>query len=480
MSKSVEQGLLGLLSALTMHQKRPKALSVRRQRQILQQANKLSKDPMVQHHFNALMRALNVTYKKPGLGVSSPQPVTEKVLHLDGNTPNIMAGQPVAQEIIVHGDVSGVVFHAFMLSDENLFDHFDVDYEALVIKAKAIKAENVTVTLIGLKPHPSGTAQTVKLKIKLAIIPDPKTLWKNLPSDESARFHKPDADAKLLENSQFSIAAGSLRGRAHAHKGTHRDDDFEIIGQEASWQVLSVADGAGSCKWSRRGAQLAVQKSAATLADALNGRMGEPLLAAYEACLADESAEHIKKLQESYRETIVKAVHEAVLAIQQEVGKHKGDTLKDYSTTLMLAAIKPVADGYVVLAFWIGDGAVALMHDDQLSLLGDADAGQYAGQTRFLTPKVIESGDVYQRVRIKKVKTLKGLILASDGVTDPYFETDAELKSLQAWERLFAEIAPFSALDNSETAKIIDWLGFWSPGNHDDRTFALLVPKEQA
>lgn len=479
MNKTNEKGLLGMLMMRAMYHKRPSTISMRRQRQIEQQAIKLSKNAVVQHHYNALITVLNKHDKTLGRDVFVRNAVAKKTLCLDGNTPNIMAGQLVSQSVMVHGDVSGVVFHAYVLSNEHLFEHFDVNFENLTLQAKAVKADNVIITLVGLKPLPSGVTQTVKVKIKLAIIPDPKTLWKNLPSDEKARFHKPDADAEVLNNATCTVVAGSLRGRAHAHKGTHRDDDFQISVTEAGWQVLSVADGAGSCKWSRRGAQLAVQKSVESLSVALAGQAGDRLLDAYGDCLKAESAEHMKRLQESYHQTIVKAVHEAVSAIQQEADKDPEDTAKDFSTTLLLAAVKPVADGYVVLAFWVGDGAIALLHDEQLSLLGEADSGQYAGQTRFLTAQLIDGGSVYQRVRIKKVQSLKGLILATDGVTDPFFETDAELKSLPAWQKVFDEILPFSALAPQEVSKIVDWLGFWSPGNHDDRTFALLVPKEQ-
>lgn len=476
MSKTVKQGLVALLLARAAKQKRPSGLSLRVKRRLQQQALKLSKDLLVQHHFNALQDALDSAAKMPWSKVQNNIMQEKAEICFDANTANIMAGQAVDQAIMVHGDVAGVVFHAFFLSAEDAFEEFDVDYANLRIKATAVKAENVRVTLVGYKPLSSGYVQSVKVKIKLAIIPDPKTLWKNLPSDHSARFHKPDADAKILSNKTVTVAAGSLRGRAHAHKGTHRDDDFHVKLQDGGWQVLAVADGAGSCKWSRRGAQLAVQKSVETLSDALNGTAGPDLLAAYKDCLSEETGANLKKLQESYRETIVKAVHEAVLSIQQEAANVTEDSVKDFSTTLLLSAVKPLADGYVVLSFWVGDGAIALLYDEQLMLMGEADAGQYAGQTRFLTPKIIESGDVYQRVRIKKIKTLKGLILATDGVTDPYFETDASLKRLDSWEKLYQEISTFPRLEPKESDKIIDWLGFWSPGNHDDRTFALLVP----
>ena len=70
------------------------------------------------------------------------------------------------------------------------------------------------------------------------------------------------------------------------------------------------------------------------------------------------------------------------------------------------------------------------------------------------------------------------MVLMTDGVSDPKFETDAGLKLLMHWQLLWQDLAtPLAA--PAPDAALLDWLDFWSRGNHDDRTIALLIPNDQ-
>ena len=67
------------------------------------------------------------------------------------------------------------------------------------------------------------------------------------------------------------------------------------------------------------------------------------------------------------------------------------------------------------------------------------------------------------------------LLLMTDGVSDPKFETDAQLSNPQRWADLWAELQ--TPLRDTQPEKALEaWLDFWSAGNHDDRTLALFVP----
>jgi hypothetical protein len=65
---------------------------------------------------------------------------------------------------------------------------------------------------------------------------------------------------------------------------------------------------------------------------------------------------------------------------------------------------------------------------------------------------------------------LTALVLMTDGVSDPRFETDARLARPDDWHALWRDLAP--AVAGAEQG-LLAWLDFWSPGNHDDRTIAL-------
>ena len=70
----------------------------------------------------------------------------------------------------------------------------------------------------------------------------------------------------------------------------------------------------------------------------------------------------------------------------------------------------------------------------------------------------------------------------SDGVSDPKFETDANLNNPDKWDALWNDLREngVELTDDNETSKIqlLDWLDFWAPGNHDDRTIAILYEGE--
>ncbi|MBU1741375.1 MAG: hypothetical protein KKC37_07495, partial [Proteobacteria bacterium] len=68
--------------------------------------------------------------------------------------------------------------------------------------------------------------------------------------------------------------------------------------------------------------------------------------------------------------------------------------------------------------------------------------------------------------------------LMSDGISDPWFESEASLNSVAHWEQFTLEIAAvLDAGEASAGAEILNgWMDFWSTGNHDDRTLLLLQP----
>ncbi|WP_350586832.1 protein phosphatase 2C domain-containing protein, partial [Pseudoalteromonas sp. RB2-MNA-CIBAN-0110] len=91
-------------------------------------------------------------------------------------------------------------------------------------------------------------------------------------------------------------------------------------------------------------------------------------------------------------------------AIHSSVDANQGDSVKDFSTTLILAAHKKVEEGYLVISFWIGDGGIAIYDKNKkVVLMGEPDSGEFAGQTRFLDNKIFEDGSVYRRVKMDKV-----------------------------------------------------------------------------
>jgi hypothetical protein len=84
---------------------------------------------------------------------------------------------------------------------------------------------------------------------------------------------------------------------------------------------------------------------------------------------------------------------------------------------------------------------------------------------------------LYERIRVTLEPPFTALLLLTDGVTDPKFETEAMLWRPEPWNALWEEIgrAVQSAGPEQAGAEMLEWLGFWSPGHHDDRSVAVLA-----
>ncbi|MBY0445692.1 MAG: protein phosphatase 2C domain-containing protein [Burkholderiales bacterium] len=307
----------------------------------------------------------------------------------------------------------------------------------------------------------------------LLVNPDPRSLWQINEPASDAVYPKPHSAARALNAGDLKIAAASRRGRSHEHAALFRDDDFFVQHDAASgWSVLLVADGAGSAKYSRYGSKLAVETAGEHLLAALKGDLGTSIHYALQGW--DTDPESISgQIGRQFHSLFYDAAALAVDAIEQAARSQQSEA-KDYATTLLAAAIKREGEQLFLATFWIGDGAIAAYGPQgKVRLMGLPDSGEFAGQTRFLDRAALASDRFAQRVKIGRYSDISAVILMSDGISDPKFETDKGLASGDKWDALWDEIAPCLAADNPEQS-LLDWMGFFVPGHHDDRSMALL------
>lgn len=453
-------------------------------------AKKLARNEKLQHYANALESELARELDKVGttmLRRSAKSKLQRQSLTMRKNRtmpdleikmriPNLMAGKPFQETIVPLENIHGEMIYVQGKKVDDI-PGLNLDGPNFQVSGCIDKPGDYEIELYFLLLLPSGEKQRGLGRLKMTVIADPRSLWKNLPSDTSARFHKPDIHSDSCENDRVLMMGSSIRGRSHAHRGIHRDDDFKLSCSAVSdWNVLCVADGAGSCKYSRRGAEVASLKATQVLKETLTGHYGEELVSAYDTYASEPNETHLRELRGLYQHTIVRAVFDAARAINEQINQEEGDKFKDFSTTLLLAAHKAVENGHLVVAFWIGDGgAVIYDKDSDVVLLGEPDSGEFAGQTRFLDNKIFDDGSVYQRVMMTRVDSMTALILATDGITDARFETEKQLNRTELWHELWAELEPMLEHDDLKQGEqeLTEWMDFWSPGNHDDRTLAI-------
>ena len=180
-----------------------------------------------------------------------------------------------------------------------------------------------------------------------------------------------------------------------------------------------------------------------------------------------------------------KAAYAAHNAIEKEAaGLHA--VIRDFHTTLITALLHPLPDGkWFVASFSIGDGAAAIVGapGGDPCLLTRPDGGEFAGQTVFLTMKeaLINAGAIMARIKFKLIPDFKSLMLVTDGISDPHFESDASLADPPAWDSLWEEILPVishAATLEESAAALLGWMDFHSPGHHDDRTTIIATRRQ--
>lgn len=335
-----------------------------------------------------------------------------------------------------------------------------------------------------------------ELAIPVAFNPNPRDLWKNIPTDTDIPYYKPDCDNAYIKvesaadgTPKKDIVAASQRGRSHAQEGKARDDHFSLFHcDESDWYIIAVADGAGSAKYSRKGSEVACQ----TVIDhckslLLDNPDFEASIREYEA--ERENQEKRTNVTRYVIDIIYKGAMKAHEAVKKVSEANEEAKLKDFATTLMFAICKKYDFGWFIASFWVGDGAMCLFDAENKTakLLGTPDEGEFSGQTRFLTmPEIFRDPEVVaKRLRMAIVPDFTALFLMSDGISDPMFETDKNLNDYAKWEEFYKnlkngfpedEIGGVDLSDDNEAAKdqLLRWLDFWSPGNHDDRTIAIL------
>jgi hypothetical protein len=328
--------------------------------------------------------------------------------------------------------------------------------------------------------HPTSGPR--EYSISFLVNPDPRSLWKNLEPDKDSIYWKDNTDSDRKDGIATMLAA-SQRGRSHAHAGTFRDDDYSLEFVD-DWCVLAVADGAGSAKYSRRGAQLAcdvvVERTTQHLRGSLAGDFPD-LLAQY-ARKDGDSEEARRQIGQRLYSSLGDAAMAAYRAVQQESDACEGSQLKDFSTTLLFAICRKFDFGWFVGTFGIGDGGIGVYRtDDDIIILNRPDGGDFAGQTRFLTMSDIWKSphEIAQRLGFCIVDNFTAVCLMTDGVSDPKFQTDNNFFDTKVWHEFWDDLNSEVRLERENTvahAELLDWLDFWSKGNHDDRTIAILLP----
>ncbi len=298
--------------------------------------------------------------------------------------------------------------------------------------------------------------------------PSPATWTAHAPDDawcppalqsalDAALLARCEAEPMVITQAHaaWRVLGASVRGRSHAHRGTHRDDAMAVHAA-GDLMVLAVADGAGSSALSRIGA--------AVVAELCVARTVERYAA------SDSNAATVSRLGTA----MAHAVHDAALRL------HELATLADLSptalrTTLILVAIM----GDLMLVSQIGDGAVLVQkRDGSVLRVGAQRESAWAGEVTCFVP---DGCAMTQAAELRQVdaRDVALVALMTDGVDDPFHPLEQSGDALVAQWRTGTD-APIGTAKQppqgpvlANTDALLQWMTFEQRGEVDDRTLLL-------
>lgn len=356
--------------------------------------------------------------------------------------------------------------------------HFEADKK--LITGFPMHAGSIEIEILFKNNLEDPSKEHLK-KLAFIVNADPKDLWQNKPSPKDDIFYKEENASYSSIFLDKKIVISSKRGRSHAHTGTFREDHFALKNLKDDWSIIALSDGAGSATLSRVGSQLATENIVQCFDDENTLKQ----LSSYsEKIFSNEdyaSTESKNLLMNSMYQNVIK-VHQQLneFAISQQV------SLKDLHTTLIFILIKKFSFGYVILSFGVGDCPIAVIKKDNTSvkLLNYLDVGESSGSTRFLTmPEIFSDQEMMaRRFGINCFEDFSKLFLMTDGIYDPKFVVESKLENINAWQEFLHDLDG----NNNDQKKVnfkedhqiekdlSEWMDFWSKGNHDDRTLAII------
>ena len=356
-------------------------------------------------------------------------------------------------------------------------------------------ANTVDLHIVFYNKTDENKSEDIKI-VSFIVNADPKDLWLNKASDQNAKYAKQDEATFFGNFLDKKIVVASKRGRSHAHEGTFRDDDFNVKKLSDGWAIVAVADGAGSARYARQGSKLATELIVERFA---NDEILKTLTTDVVAYFAgEETTEEAvpqttevvqpedKKLQN--KSSVINILYKEVRNLHTQLidfAKQEEMNLKDLNTTLIFALCRKFDFGYVALTFGVGDCPinVVLNGNQDIRLLNTLDVGEFGGGTRFITmPEIFSHPNMGNRFSINKFDDFDKLFLMTDGIYDPKFVTENKLENAQTWQAFLQDLngenedkvkVDFEQ-DEEVEKQLLQWLDFWSKGNHDDRTLAII------
>jgi serine/threonine protein phosphatase PrpC len=254
---------------------------------------------------------------------------------------------------------------------------------------------------------------------------------------------------------------------------------------EKGWRIVVVADGAGSARISRKGSEIACRG----VVDYFSEKSSIESMLELDDLVQQHRAQTGEDTQKKMNRFVYNNLGKAAFLVHkklEEFANDQGVPLKDLSSTLVFTLFKKYDVGYAFLSFGVGDCPMAVLNKNitEVTILNWIDVGEFGGGTRFITmPEIFKNEKFATRFNYKLLDDFSYLILMSDGIYDPKFVVESNLPNIKKWHEFLDDLkgknedgtkVELNAGNREITNQFSRWMDFWSPGNHDDRTLAIV------
>lgn len=205
----------------------------------------------------------------------------------------------------------------------------------------------------------------------------------------------------------WNIVQCAVQGRSHVKSGTPCQDKVYSCSKNKC-DVIALADGAGSAKYSHFGAERITQV------------MGDAICENFDVLFNENDGAAVKR----------KLIDDITLCLD-DMAKEIECERKDLASTFLLAAV--CEERYIIIH--IGDGVIGYLKDDELKVASHPENDEFANVTYFTTSK-----NVLSKINILKgnLGNINGFALMSDGTEFSFY--DKRKKSLcEALKKIMLE-----------------------------------------
>tara|TARA_Y100001970_G_scaffold292136_1_gene432133 strand:- start:1428 stop:2279 length:852 start_codon:yes stop_codon:yes gene_type:complete len=202
---------------------------------------------------------------------------------------------------------------------------------------------------------------------------------------------------------EVKIVNQSVRGKSHVQMDIPCQDKTYFIDKN-NIKVISLADGAGSCKYSEFGAEIATKVC------------GKYLVQNFSKIYNDLNNEFFgKELFEKIKDEIIKNFKDQNNKVEKEIDNNSDEIIiQDFSSTLLFLAF---SEGKYISGH-IGDGIICI-NNEELKVLSNPENGETSNSTYFFTSKSAEKHLRLKKGTIEKDTTF---ILMSDGTHECIYD----------------------------------------------------------